>query len=55
MLKSTSHRSIQHAKITKNINIKIKLKKKHTFRAFFLIKPILFFRRFINIHFSQQD
>ena len=26
MLKSTSHRSIQHAKITKNINIKIKLK-----------------------------
>lgn len=26
MLKSTSHRSIQHAKITKNLNIKIKLK-----------------------------
>lgn len=27
MLKSTSHRSIQHAKITKNHNMKIKLKK----------------------------
>lgn len=48
MLKSTSHRSIQHAKITKKPQYKNQ-------RAFFLIKPILFFRRFINIHFSQQD
>ena len=55
MLKSTSHRSIQHAKITKKHPYKNQIERKHTFRAFFLIKPILFFRRFINIHFSQQD
>ena len=55
MLKSTSHRSIQHAKITKKPQYKNQIERKHTFRAFFLIKPILFFRRFINIHFSQQD
>ena len=54
MLKSTSHRSIQHAKITKKHQYKNQIERKHTFRAFFL-KPILFFRRFINIHFSQQD
>ena len=43
MLKSTSHRSIQHAKITKKPQYKNQIERKHTFRAFFLIKPILFF------------
>ena len=55
MLKSTSHRSIQHAKITKKPQYKNQIERKHTFRAFFLIKPILIYRRFIYIHFSQQD
>lgn len=55
MLKSTFHRSIQHAKITKKHQYKNQIERKHTFRAFFLIKPIPSFRRFINIHFSQQD
>ena len=47
MLKSTSHRSIQHAKITKKHQYKNQIERKHTFRAFFLIKPILIFRRFM--------
>ena len=37
MLKSTSHRSIQHAKITKKPQYKNQIERKHTFRAFFLI------------------
>ena len=36
MLKSTSHRSIQHAKITKKPQYKNQIERKHTFRAFFL-------------------
>ena len=36
MLKSTSHRSIQHAKITKKHQYKNQIERKHTFRAFFL-------------------
>ena len=55
MLKSTSHRSSQLAKITKKHQYKNQIERKHTFRAFSLIKPILFFRRFIKIHISQQD
>ena len=41
--------------ITEQHKKKNQIKRKQTFRAFFLIKSILFFRRFINIHFSQQD
>lgn len=37
MLKSTSHRSIQHAKITKKPQYKNQIERKHTFRAFFFL------------------
>lgn len=38
MLKSTSHRSIQHAKITKKPQYENQIERKHTFRAFFFDK-----------------
>lgn len=38
MLKSTSHRSIQHAKITKKPQYKNQIERKHTFQGFLFDK-----------------